>query len=116
MRKTDKNVILTVVFLMFVFALKAQETDAFVHAEEQCPALPKGLLRAVSLTNTQCHHLTDSDYTIPADDATAMPLSEPTGLKACAKFRRRVEVSFSPNERMNGLAVVSKKARPNVRM
>ena len=73
MDKNNKYVMLTVVFLMVAFVLKAQEKDVFHHAEEQCPALPEGLLRAISFTNTQCHHLTDSDYTIPADDATAMP-------------------------------------------
>ncbi|MCR4848067.1 MAG: N-acetylmuramoyl-L-alanine amidase [Bacteroidales bacterium] len=45
----------------------------FQLAEKQCPSLPKGMLEAVSFTNTQCHHLTDADYTIPADDPTAMP-------------------------------------------
>ena len=49
-------------------------------------------------------------------EATAMPLSEPMGLKACARLRRRVEVSFEPSERMKGLAVVSRKARPKVRI
>ena len=71
--RIDKNVILTVFFLMVVFGLKAQEKDVFELAEEQCPALPKGLLKAVSFTNTQCHHLTDSDYAFPADDPTVMP-------------------------------------------
>jgi hypothetical protein len=45
-----------------------------------------------------------------------MPEREPMGLKAWARLRRRVEVSFEPSERMNGLAVVSRKARPKVRM
>ena len=45
----------------------------FQLAEKQCPSLPKGMLEAVSFTNTQCHHLTDADYSIPADDPTAMP-------------------------------------------
>ena len=47
--------------------------SVFQLAEQQCPSLPKGLLKAVSYTNTQCHHLTDADYTIPADDPAAMP-------------------------------------------
>ena len=38
------------------------------------------------------------------------------GLKACAKFKRRVDDSLSPNDKMKGLAVVSKKAKPKVRM
>ena len=41
-----------------------------------------------------------------------MPMSEPKGLKACAKFRRRVAVSLEPKERIKGLAVVSRKANP----
>ena len=45
----------------------------FQLAEKQCPSLPPGLLEAVSFTNTQCHHLTDADYGVPADDPTAMP-------------------------------------------
>ena len=49
-------------------------------------------------------------------EATLMPQSEPMGLKACAIFRRRVLVSLAPNDRIKGLAVVSKKASPNVRM
>ena len=31
------------------------------------------MLEAVSYTNTQCHHLTDADYAVPADDPAAMP-------------------------------------------
>lgn len=45
----------------------------FQLAERQCPSLPTGLLEAVSFTNTQCHHLTDADYQVPADDPAAMP-------------------------------------------
>lgn len=45
----------------------------FQLAESQCPSLPKGLLEAVSFTSTHCHHLTDADYGIPADDPAAMP-------------------------------------------
>ena len=45
----------------------------FQLAEQQCPGLPTGLLEAVSYTNTQCHHLTDADYSIPSDDPSAMP-------------------------------------------
>lgn len=47
--------------------------SVFQLAEQQCPSLPKGLLEAVSYTNTQCHHLMDADYTVPANDPTAMP-------------------------------------------
>ena len=45
----------------------------FQLVEKECPLLPTGLLEAISFTNTQCHHLTDADYNIPADDPTAMP-------------------------------------------
>ena len=45
-----------------------------------------------------------------------MPASEPMGLKDWARFSRRVEVSLLPRDRMNGFAVVSRKARPKVRM
>ena len=45
----------------------------FQLAEQQCPSLPTGLLEAISFTNTQCHHLTDADYQVPADDPAAMP-------------------------------------------
>ena len=68
-----KNVILSAVFLLFALGAYAQNTDAFELAERQCPALPKGLLRAVSFTNTQCHHLTDADYHSSPDDPAAMP-------------------------------------------
>lgn len=47
--------------------------SVFQLAEKQCPSVPTGMLEAISFTNTQCHHLTDADYTVPADDPTAMP-------------------------------------------
>jgi hypothetical protein len=46
--------------------------------------------------------------------ATIMPVK--IGLKACARFRRRVAVSRGPIDSMYGFALVSRKARPNVRM
>ena len=52
---------------------QAQEPDVFGQAEAQCAGLPHGLLRAVAFTNTHCHHLTDADYSLPADDPQAMP-------------------------------------------
>lgn len=48
--------------------------------------------------------------------ATAMPANEPMGLKACERLSRRVAFSFGPRERMKGLAVVSRKAKPKVRI
>lgn len=50
------------------------------------------------------------------NEATAIPESEPTGLNAWAKLRRRVDVSLEPSERIYGFAAVSRKARPKVRM
>lgn len=47
--------------------------SVFQLAEKECPSIPEGLLEAISFTNTQCYHLTDDDYTFPADDPTAMP-------------------------------------------
>lgn len=45
----------------------------FAAAYEAFPDIPKGLLEAISFTNTQCHHLTDDNYF--HDDAYAMPRS-----------------------------------------
>ena len=45
--------------------------SAFEAAYKAFPQIPKGLLEAVSFTNTHCHHLTDADYTF--DDSTVMP-------------------------------------------
>ena len=45
--------------------------DAFEGAYRAFPQIPRGLLEAVSFTNTHFHHLTDADYTF--DDSTAMP-------------------------------------------
>lgn len=70
MRKVSLYVVLT---LFFCVALKAQDKDVFSLAEAQCPSLPKGLLEAVAFTNTHCHHLTDADYNVSADDPSAMP-------------------------------------------
>ena len=50
------------------------------------------------------------------NDATAIPVSEPMGLNAWARLRRLVDVSFVPRESMKGFAVVSRNARPKVRM
>ena len=48
--------------------------------------------------------------------ATHMPQSEPMGLKLCARLSLRVAFSFSPIDRMNGLALVSRKLSPQVSM
>lgn len=61
------------IFLMICFSANAQGSDVFEWAEQQCPGLPEGLLRAVSFTNTHCHHLIDADYHADAEDPSAMP-------------------------------------------
>ena len=43
--------------------------SAFDAAYEACPDIPKGLLEAISFTNTQCHHLTDANYFHDGPDA-----------------------------------------------
>ena len=45
--------------------------SAFEVAYEACPDIPKGLLEAISFTNTHCHHLTDANYF--HDGLDAMP-------------------------------------------
>lgn len=73
MNKIKSYAILAVMALLLCVDAKAQENDVFQYAEEQCQAVPRGLLRAIALTNTQCHHLTDNDYTFDADDPSVMP-------------------------------------------
>ena len=48
-------------------------------------------------------------------DATLIPINEPIGLNDWERFNLLVALSFEPKERMKGLAVVSRKARPKVR-
>ncbi len=47
--------------------------------------------------------------------ATNIPKSEPMGLNACAKLSLRVAFSSGPIVKMYGLALVSRKERPQVR-
>ncbi len=42
---------------------------AFNAAYEACPDIPRGLLEAVSFTNTHCYHLTDANYFNDGPDA-----------------------------------------------
>ena len=42
---------------------------AFEAAYEACPDIPKGLLEAISFTNTHCNHLTDNNYFHDGPDA-----------------------------------------------
>lgn len=73
MLKTMKHVILSIVAFVLCLNMNAQEKEVFQKVEQQCPAMPVGLLQAISQTNTQCHHLTDMDYQVPADNPSAMP-------------------------------------------
>jgi N-acetyl-anhydromuramyl-L-alanine amidase AmpD len=43
--------------------------SAFNVAYEACPDIPRGLLEAVSFTNTHCYHLTDANYFNDGPDA-----------------------------------------------
>lgn len=62
-------------FFLLGFCLSAlpQPMGVFDRVEAQCPQLPAGLLHAISFTNTQCHHLTDANYTTDPDDPGTMP-------------------------------------------
>ena len=44
-------------------------TSSFNAAYEACPDIPRGLLEAISFTNTHCHHLTDANYFHDGPDA-----------------------------------------------
>ena len=44
-------------------------TSAFQSAYQACPSIPKGLLEAISFTNTHCNHLTDANYFHDGPDA-----------------------------------------------
>lgn len=68
-----KKVLLLFVLVGFGLGLSAQQVDVFDRVEKQFPEIPHGLLRAISLTNTQGHHLTDADYSFDVDDPSAMP-------------------------------------------
>ena len=68
---------LLLAFLLPFFMVTAQNSvkeeykEAFAEAYEVCPDVPQGWLEAISFTNTQCHHLTDDNYS--HNDANAMP-------------------------------------------
>ena len=75
-----KRFIKTLFFLFTVPFMALAQTEVnqdyhsvFQFAYEACPDIPKGLLEAVSYTNTQCHHLTDDNYFHDGPDA--MPRS-----------------------------------------
>lgn len=65
---------LSLIFPLCVLAQNVESqnyTSAFDAANEACPTIPKGLLEAISFTNTHCHHLTDANYF--NDGPEAMP-------------------------------------------
>ena len=71
-----KQVKITLVFLLSMPLLafsqhreKQNYPSAFNAAYQACPDVPKGLLEAVSFTNTHCHHLTDANYHHDGPDA-----------------------------------------------
>lgn len=65
--------ILLFLLLSFQFKTSAQTTEnyqsAFQSAYQACPDIPRGLLEAVSYTNTHCSHLTDDNYFHDGPDA-----------------------------------------------
>ena len=63
---------LLLIFPLCVLAQNVESqnyTSAFDAAYEACPTIPKGLLEAISFTNTHCHHLTDANYFNDGPDA-----------------------------------------------
>ena len=67
--------VLFLISLLFPFCVWAQNVESqnyksvFDAAYEACPTIPKGLLEAISFTNTHCHHLTDANYFNDGPDA-----------------------------------------------
>lgn len=63
---------LSLIFPLCVLAQNVESqnyTSAFDAAYEACPTIPKGLLEAISFTNTHCNHLTDDNYFHDGPDA-----------------------------------------------
>ena len=63
---------LSLIFPLCVLAQNVESQNyksAFDAAYEACPTIPKGLLEAISFTNTHCHHLTDANYFNDGPDA-----------------------------------------------
>ena len=64
----------TLLLLLPLFGLaQNNETQsyksAFDAAYEACPDIPRGMLEAISFTNTHCYHLTDANYFNDSPDA-----------------------------------------------
>ena len=66
---------LFVLLFLLPFFGKAQTKElqnynaVFDAAYQACPGIPKGLLEAISFTNTHCHHLSDANYFHDGPDA-----------------------------------------------
>lgn len=63
---------LSLIFPLCVLAQNVESQNyksAFDAAYEACPTIPKGLLEAISFTNTHCNHLTDANYFNDGPDA-----------------------------------------------
>ena len=66
---------LFVLLFLLPFFGKAQTKElqnynaVFDAAYQACPGIPKGLLEAISFTNTHCHHLSDANYFHNGPDA-----------------------------------------------
>lgn len=67
------KILLLTVLMLLPFIAKAQTfyKSAFEAAYQAHPDIPRGMLEAISYTNTQCHHLTDDNYF--HNGAEAMP-------------------------------------------
>ena len=69
-----RNVTFLLYFMMPFVALSQNTINqeyksTFQSAYQACPDIPKGLLEAISFTNTHCHHLTDANYFHDGPDA-----------------------------------------------
>lgn len=68
---------ITIIFVLLIMSVLAfsQDTNnqenkaAFNAAYHACPDIPRGLLEAISFTNTHCNHLTDDNYFHDGPDA-----------------------------------------------
>lgn len=71
----NRTVLLFAFLLLLSFFTKAQNAEsqdykaAFEAAYKDCPSIPRGLLEAISFTNTHCYHLTDANYFNDGPDA-----------------------------------------------
>lgn len=65
------NILILLLLPLFGTAQEKSYADAFAKAYRCCPSVPRGLLEAVSYTNTRINHLTDADY--HHNDSTSMP-------------------------------------------